>query len=151
MTYTPNFNHLRVIDRAKRAIGFVCAVMSDTKPQEWSTRYLDKYLGKSNNPLSRYLREQLLICTDDYYRYNTGQRGICKKYLLNQKGLDYLRDKLKTSNIQTYPSVLLVAKEDHALELDTGLFEYKHLYVYCLSLLIRIRLRMFRLYASTYM
>jgi hypothetical protein len=62
---------------------------------------------------------------DDYYRYNTGERGICKKYLLNQTGLDYLRDSLKTNNIQTYPSVLEVAREDHALEFNTGLFEYK--------------------------
>ena len=124
MTYQPNFKDPRVVARARRAIGFVCGVMSTTKPQEWSSRYLDQYLGKSNNPLSRYLREKLVICVDDYYRYNTSERGICKKYLLNQKGLDYLRDNLKTSNIQTYPSVLQVAKEDHSAELDTGLFLY---------------------------
>ena len=124
MTYMPNFDDPRVITRCKRAMGFVCGVMSTTKPQEWSSRYLDKYLGISSNPLSRYLREKLLICVDDYYRYNSNERGICKKYLLNQKGLDYLRDNLKTNNIQTYPSVLQVAKEDHLAELDTGIFEY---------------------------
>ena len=124
MTYTPNFTDPRVISRTKRAIGFVCGVMSETKPQEWSTRYLDKYLGKSNNALSAYLRKQLLICVDDYYRYNSSERGICKKYLLNQKGLESLRDQLKTNNIQTYPSVLQVAKQDHLAELDTGNFLY---------------------------
>lgn len=124
MTYTPNFTDPRVRARCLKAIGFVCGVMSTTKPQEWSTRYIDRYLGISSNPLSRYLREMLLVVTDDYYRYNTSERGICKKYILNSEGLDHLRDLLKLNNIQTYPSVLQVAKQDHLTELDSGVFTY---------------------------
>jgi hypothetical protein len=124
MTYQPNFSDPRVKARCQRAIGFVCGVMSDSKPMEWSSRYIDKYMGSSNHPLSRYLRDHLLICTDDYYRYNSNDRGICKKYLLNKDGLDSLRENLKLTHIQTYPSVAQVAKTDHNSELTTGLFEY---------------------------
>jgi len=124
MTYQPNFTDPRTRKRCLKAIGFACGVMSTTKPQEWSSRYIDKYLGVSSNPLSRYLRDVLLICVDDYYRYNTSERGICKKYLLNQKGLDSLRENLEIKNIQIYPSVLQVAKADHLAELTTGQFTY---------------------------
>jgi hypothetical protein len=124
MTYTPNFNDPRTISRCKRAIGFVCGVMSTSSGHAWSSRYIDKYLGISSNPLSKYLRENLLIVTDDYYRYNSGKLNMCKKYQLNQKGLESLREMLKTSNIQLYPSVLQVAKEDHLAELNSGNFEY---------------------------
>lgn len=124
-TYQPNFTDPRTRNRCLKAIGFACGVMSTTKPQEWSTRYIDRYLGSQRNQLSQYLREKLLICVDDYYRYNqSGQRGICKKYLLNSKGLDNLRDLLEIKNIQIYPSVVEVAKTDHLAELTTGQFTY---------------------------
>ncbi len=122
MAYTPNFNDPRVIARSKQAIGFACGVMSTTKPHAWSSRYIDKYFGISSNKLSRYLRDKLLICTDDYYRYNSTSNQ-CKQYKLNQTGLDYLREQLKLTHIQTYPSVLQVAKSDHTDELATGNFE----------------------------
>jgi hypothetical protein len=122
--YQPNFNNPRVRDRSLTAIGFVCGVMSHTKPREWSTRYIDKYLGNQRNDLSKYLRELLLICTDDRYSFNKGERSICKKYILNQEGLQYLRGKLNLNNITTYPIVVKVAKDDHLNELTTGSFVY---------------------------
>jgi hypothetical protein len=65
----------------------------------------------------------LLIITDDYYRYNSSENK-CKEYLLNQTGVEDLRENLKITNIQTYPSVVEVAKQDHLAELDSGNFEY---------------------------
>jgi hypothetical protein len=97
--------------------------MSTTKSQSWSSRYLDRYLGSSSHPLSKYLRENLLVVTDEFYRYNSSQNK-CKEYRLNQRGVDELRDALKITNIQTYPSVAQVAKEDHLAELNSGVFEY---------------------------
>lgn len=123
MTYTPNWNNPRVQDRCQRALGFLCGVMSSTKSQSWSSRYIDKYLGSQRNDLSKYLRENLLVVTDEYYRYNSSQNK-CKEYRLNQRGVDLLRDNLKITNIQTYPSVVKVAKEDHQTELESGKFEY---------------------------
>jgi len=122
--YTPNFRDPRVIARCRHAIGFVCGVMSKTKPRQWSTRYIDKYLGNQRNELSKWLRTQLLICVDDFYKYNTNEKSICKKYLLNKSGLQALLEALKTSNIQLYPSVVEVAESQHLPELTTGDFSY---------------------------
>ena len=124
MSYKPNFNDPRVIDRCKLALGFACGVMSETKSHPWSSRYIDKFFGKSNNPLSSYLRKTLLICTDEYYRYNSDEKNKCKEYRLNVEGVGFLREALKTNNIQTYPSVLQVAQSDHKQELETGNFTY---------------------------
>ena len=123
MTYRPNFTDPRVRARCLKAIGFISGVMSETKAQEWSSRYIDKYLGNQRNDLSKYLRENLLICVDDFYRYNSSENH-CKKYLLNKIGLRDLREALKITNIQTYPSVVEVVKQDHFSELSTGKFEY---------------------------
>lgn len=124
MTYTPNFTDPRVQRRIKRAIGFASGVISTTKSQQWSTRYIDKWFGVQSNPLSRYLREQLLIETNSHWNKETGQ---CKEYVLNQSGVDCLCDAIglnKTTTTQLYPIVLQVAQEEYQTELSTGDFEY---------------------------
>ena len=103
--FIPNFNEKRTIDRCKRALGFACGVMSPTKSHSWSSRYIDKYFGISSNPLSKYLKKELLIVTDDFYRFNSAQNK-CKEYILNQSGVDSLRENLKLAQYITYPSVL---------------------------------------------
>lgn len=124
-TYHPNFSDPRVESRIKRALGFACGVLSETKPHPWSTRYFNDHFGVASNPLSKWLRVQLLICTDQFYRFNIpGEKGICKKYILNKEGVRYLKEALKLNNIQIYPSVLQVAKSDHLAELVTGKFTY---------------------------
>jgi len=122
-TYQPNFNNPRVINRATLALGFVCGVMSETKSRSWSSRYIDTYLGNSRNDLSKWLRKTLLICTDEFYRYNS-KENKCKEYILNAEGVRFLREALKLNNIIIYPSVVKVAHQDHKQELDTGNFTY---------------------------
>jgi hypothetical protein len=78
-------------------MGFVIGVFSDT-PHKWSTRFIDRYLGVSSNPLSRWLRSHLLCVTDTRYNKDT---GLCKQYVINRTGVRYLRD-LLGSNKQTY-------------------------------------------------
>jgi len=128
MSYKPKFSDPRVQRRIRRAIGFACGCLSTTKPQRWSTRYIDKWLGVQSNSLSSYLREQLLIVTDDRWSKDT---GVCKEYLLNQTGVDYLSEILglrsKDDNKQQhnlYPIVLQVAHEEYKKELDSGDFTY---------------------------
>lgn len=89
MVYNPNFNDPRVITRVKQAYGFTHALMSPTKPHQWSTRFIDKQLGKSNNPLSRYLREVLLITTNNHWSI---EQHKCKEYISNPLGSAYLRE-----------------------------------------------------------
>jgi hypothetical protein len=97
--------------------------MSSTKSHPWSSRHIDKYFGSSRHPLSKWLRKQLLICTDEFYRYNSTENK-CKEYRLNEAGVKSLREMMKITNIQTYPSVAEVAKQDHLAELTTGKFAY---------------------------
>ena len=123
MAYQPNINDPRVRSRIARALGFACGVMSTTKSHPWSSRHIDKYFGNQRNDLSRYLRKQLLICTDEFYRYNSTENK-CKEYRLNELGVKSLREMMKITNIQIYPSVVEVAKSDHLAELTTGKFEY---------------------------
>jgi len=125
MTYTPNFSDPRVQRRIKRAIGFAAGTISATRPQAWSTRYIDQWFGSQRNELSRYLRQQLLIVANDHWNKDTGQ---CKEYLLNQSGVDRLCAAIGVSgdsdNTQLYPIVVDLAQSEYQAQLDTGNFEY---------------------------
>jgi len=124
MNYNPNFSDPRVQRRAANALGFACGVMSAAKPHAWSTRYIDRYFGKSSNELSKYLRQLLLICTDDFYRFNSADNK-CKEYVLNTQGVKYLQEQLNACNIHTYPSVIDLAADEFQEELASGKFVYK--------------------------
>jgi len=125
MTYAPNFRDPRVQRRIRRAIGFASGVMSTTKSQSWSTRYIDRWFGVQSNPLSKYLRQQLLIETNSHWSKDTGK---CKEYILNQTGVEFLCDSIEISQNETttqlYPIVLQVAQQEYQQELVTGSFEY---------------------------
>jgi predicted 2-oxoglutarate/Fe(II)-dependent dioxygenase YbiX len=120
MAYTPNFNDPRVKKRIKRALGFAIACFNSDKERSWSTRYIDRYFGISSNPLSKYLRDTLLICTDPHY---SSLSHVSKKYKLNPQGV---------SNLQTGSMPICVlqveavdwAKEEFNEELSTRVFKY---------------------------
>jgi hypothetical protein len=131
MTYQPNFRDPRVLAKIKTSVGFVGACLSETKPRQWSTRYIDKHLGHQGNNLSKWLRDQLLICVNENYVF--GDQGhVCKEYVRNCLGYQQLLGILnKTST--TYPSVIQVetqvvtewAKTQFQEELRTRRFRYK--------------------------
>lgn len=122
MAYTPKFQDPRVQKRIRRALGFAIGAISVTKPQAWSTRYIDQWFGVQSNSLSAYLREQLLICVDDRWNKDTGE---CKKYLLNSQGVNFLSESIGLTTHTTNPIVLEVAHEEYSKELSTGQFNYK--------------------------
>lgn len=101
MSYEPNLKDPRTQKRVKRAIAFANAFLSNTKPRGWSTRYIDKYFGHQGNDLSKWLRNKLLICTNDRYSKDT---GVCKEYIKNQSGLESL-----IKQVILYPSVIQVS------------------------------------------
>jgi hypothetical protein len=111
MTYTPNFNDPRVISKAKRALGFSLGVLNETKPHPWSTRYLDRYFGQSQHQLSKWLRNQLLITTNDHWNKDT---GVCKEYILNKTGCDYVESLIETRNLNNYITIpyCITSRED---------------------------------------
>ena len=136
MSYNPNINDPRTKRRIKKALGFVGSHLSDTKSHQWSTRYIDKYLGHQGNDLSNWLRTKLLICTNERYSKDT---GICKEYIKNSMGYNNL---VSLSNpITSYPSVIQVGNtvsttsvlqvpidflnEEYKEELKTKNFKYQ--------------------------
>jgi len=130
MKYQPNFADPRVKKRIKQALGFAVACISPTKEHSWSTRYIDRHFGVSSNPLSRYLRQTLLTCTDQHYSVLS---KTSKKYILNLQGVNFLESKLNDLQIHTvsYPCVLQVqergvewTKEEFKQELNNKVFKY---------------------------
>lgn len=89
--YTPNFHDPRVVNRIRHAYGFAVGAIS-SKPQNWSSRYIDKYFGQQQNKLSKWLRKRLLIITNSHYSMDS---GLTKEYVLNLKGVDYIRNILR--------------------------------------------------------
>jgi len=119
--YTPNFNDPRVVARTQQAMCFVRKYLSETTPHWLSTRWIahkDNF-GMSNNELSKFLRNKLLICTDDSYNKFTGKT---KHYCLNKAGFDELNELLCNNTNNTY-SVIQVPKRIQE-ELQTGEFTY---------------------------
>jgi len=138
MTYIPNFEDKRVQKRSRKAIGFTQALLSEDKPRQMSTRFIDKHFGMSSRPLSRYLRDLLLVCVDESYSKDNGQ---CKSYVMNKHGLTFLGDMISlkkgqngynNTNTINYPSVTVLnkaalewANEEYKQQLETKEFEYK--------------------------
>jgi hypothetical protein len=101
--YFPNFDDPRVIKRIINALGFSIGVLSENTPRQWSSRYIDNFFGQPQNPLSKYLRQKLLICTSE--RYSKDQ-GYCKEYILNEDGYNELRAIVKPVIVNNTPPKL---------------------------------------------
>lgn len=95
MNYQPNFTDARVVKRIHRAYGFARGMMSTTKPTRLAQSLINKYMGHQTDNLGKYLRQILLITTNNHYSMDS---GITKEYMLNVIGLDYIRYQLKTPN-----------------------------------------------------
>jgi hypothetical protein len=124
VSYQPNFSDPRVRRRVQRAIGFASGAVHPTRSRPWSTRYIDRWFGIQSNPLSKYLREQLLTVTNSHWNKDTGQ---CKEYVLNTAGVSRLSELIgirSQDNTQLHHIVLQVAQEEYSTELESGNFDY---------------------------
>ena len=125
--YTPNFNDPRVIKRVKTALGFTNAMLKDT-PKRMSCRFIDKHFGMSSHKLSRYLRDNLIICVNNNYNKDT---GVCKSYVANNSGRVYLNEMISNDVQCTMHSDAQVvsaiewAQNTYADELESLNFTYK--------------------------
>lgn len=130
--YRPNFNDPRVLNRIRHAYGFTKAVMSIDKSTTWGTRTIDKYYGHQNRPLGKYLRNTLLICTNNNYNKDTGKT---KEYKINPIGLEYIRNILlgveDNNSLTLTPSVTEVCVDTHNHDITT-IFDQQVVHQYCL-------------------
>ena len=110
--YQPNFNYKTFQRRAHKAIEFVETYVFST-PVPVSKTQIVKYFGQLQLPSAKWLKDQLLICTDSYFNRHTHQ---CKKYVRNRQGLTDLKTALGLTTVG-------VTKEIEQ-QLATGVFEY---------------------------
>lgn len=87
MTYQPNFKDPRVIKRVEDVLLFAWSKKHSDDMEYWSQSYLDRVFGKSSNQFSNYLREILLICTNENY---SADAHIPKQYIINADGIKFL-------------------------------------------------------------
>jgi hypothetical protein len=110
-----NLTDPRVIKRIQQGLDWVNAYLKPNKDQWLSTREIQRQFGSQSRPLGKWIKQQLLICTDTYYSTASGR---CKQYRLNQDG--YLN---LCRSIDYEPQIQISTK--HEDELATGDFEYK--------------------------
>jgi hypothetical protein len=126
--YNPNLKDPRTLRRLESAWRYSSANLSTTRARQWSTRQIDVWFGQQQNPLSKWLREQLLIIDCHYYN---AQLGTAKKYLLNQDGyitLGCMLGKLTNSTpntTQVLDAKLSAVDALHGATIESGVFEYK--------------------------
>ena len=92
----------RVKNRTQRALAWAISVFSADKAKAYSTRAIDRFFGHQGNPLSKWLRTQLLIEIDGFWNKETGQ---CKKYQLNQIGVEYISQLLCDEKVSKRPDI----------------------------------------------
>lgn len=115
--YTPNFTDKRVQGRLIQAVNFVKQHLREDRPSKVAKTAIDEHIGNQSNPLSKYLRKQLLVCVDP--RYNK-DLGITKTYRLNAEGLAFIQTQIPQGTDMQLPAVTRFTKE-----LEQGI-EYKH-------------------------
>jgi hypothetical protein len=95
--YQPNFNDDRVQRRLKAALDFIDTTFVKKTARlnlGKATLHAKNAFGQAQHPLSKYLKNLLLICTNPNYRFNSS-RDYSKEYRLNIVGYQYLQEVLK--------------------------------------------------------
>jgi len=126
----------RVRKRCETALQFAYGFVNARKPKSLSTRYIDRYFGQSQNPLSNTLRQMLLTVFDEkYYSPQFAvtcpeNRGVCKLYVRNKKGCKKLHNLLypelkKLTNAKVEWHYVMNLGNTHQTEFTTGDFTYK--------------------------
>ncbi len=109
--YQPNIKDPRVLRRITRAHGYVINVFSEKTELSKSRKALDKQFGQYQDPLGKFLKDTLLICTDEHYSHNA---KLSKKYILNKDGVNYTRN-LLLDNIDSIASPFTPPERKHLL------------------------------------
>ena len=120
--YTPNFHDPRVIRRCKRSLGFLASHLHPSKPKLYARDALDRYLGKSSNPLSAYIRSKTLICVDSHYNMETGKP---KRYTLDLNGFDEIQTAIGEATVDPKTIAARAMLDIHGDTIRSGKFKYK--------------------------
>lgn len=113
--YQPNLNDPRIQHRLRTALDYVTTYVNPHKSVWLSTRHIDKYFGQQQHHLSKWLRKELLICTDEKFNKDLGQ---CKKYIQN---VDRINHHLGITQYTPKPAIDIEIEQ----QLVSGEFEYE--------------------------
>lgn len=121
----PDWTRPSNIAKARKAIGFVNAVLNGTNPNPLPQKYLDKNLGRIDTPLGHWLRYYLLIEVNNGY-YNPYD-NVCKQYIQNKRGIQRLREIIGIKKEQPIPYAQTKEWIDDKFknEIETGNFVYE--------------------------
>ncbi len=92
--FTPNIKDKRVISRLDKALKGVVGLVDKHGICNHSSRTIDNVIGKSSNPLSKWLKDILFVTTRDFY---DPDNKICKERKLNGTGYTYIKGLLDGS------------------------------------------------------
>lgn len=84
--YHPNLNDLRVINRLKKTINGIQNLFKEEESRH-SAKMINQILGHQSNPVSKWLREVVLVTTDEFYSKDA---QYCKGHKLNKEGFEYI-------------------------------------------------------------
>jgi len=87
-SFIPRFHDPRVRRRCEQALGFVSACFHTEHARPAARTWLDRRLGQAHNPVSAWLRSNLLVCENDTYDHLSGR---CKTYRRDTSGMEYVR------------------------------------------------------------
>lgn len=101
-----NFQDPRVQKRSRQCMDFAINYFGN-KTRPASRNLLNEHFGKSNNPVSQYLRQIMLIVVDEHYNMATGK---CKTYKINIQGLNYVDQVLAGTYTNSFKEYCLLAQ-----------------------------------------
>tara|TARA_R110000744_G_scaffold244960_1_gene361719 strand:+ start:336 stop:1625 length:1290 start_codon:yes stop_codon:yes gene_type:complete len=116
--YYPNLTDARVLRRCREALGMTLAVLSADKPRQLGSKFIQKHYGKTNNPLSNWMRDQMLICVDESYNIRTHD---CKTYVYRQSGVDFIRQVTGRDEFYDSNRNMSYAKQKSISEVNLGI------------------------------
>jgi hypothetical protein len=118
--YEPNLQDPRVRRRLRTAFAFVVAWLSaGGKPI--GKQQIDQAVGHSGNPLSQWIRAELLVCTDDRWNKDTGQT---KRWAYNTSGVHWLAQQLGYPEFHYNPQSQISADRQLCLFYRSYAIEY---------------------------
>ena len=118
MSFQPNVKHKRDSKSLRHAIQWTEWWFRDSTIQSTAFTLIEKHYGNQHREKGKYLRHKCLIEVDSHYDMLSGK---CKKYSMNHKGIEQLKNMLKKKGID--PDQVTVSPQLEQ-ELETGQFKY---------------------------
>ena len=110
---TPNFTNARTRKTLKSALGMTLGMLTEHKPRQLATKFIDQYYGQQGTVTSNWLRKTLLVPHDETWSFGT-PTSKCKTYTLNPAGVAQVKQILNI-NTRLQPGTGFSSTQQQAL------------------------------------